>query len=84
MVFQGAKGLIKRFRPIILTEIDPNNLARYRQKPSDIIDFFREWNYRPMVWDDGVFTPVTTAEKARNYFFVPEHINIGEILNPKS
>jgi len=74
LVFQGARHLIERFKPIVLTEIDVNNLARYGQKPSDIIDFFRQWDYRLMIWEVGTFIPVKTAEKPGNYFFIPEHI----------
>ncbi len=73
LVFQGAKAVIERFRPIVLTEIDANNLARYQQNPSDMLDFFRQWNYRLMVWDAGAFVPAADAEKPGNYFFIPEH-----------
>jgi FkbM family methyltransferase len=73
LVFQGAKGLIERFKPIVLTEIDVSNLTRNQQKPSDILDFFRPWNYRIMVWQAGAFIPVTSVEKQGNYFFIPEH-----------
>jgi len=76
LVFQGARGIIERFKPIVLTEIDANNLARYRQKPSDIVDFFRRWNYRLVVWESGTFRPVAGAEKPGNYFFIPQHIVI--------
>jgi len=74
LVFQGAKGTIERFKPIVLTEIDANNLARFGHAPSDILDFFRTRNYRPMVWDAGAFIPVAGVESPRNYFFIPEHI----------
>ena len=75
-MFQGARDTIGRFKPIVLTEIDANNLARYGQKPSDVLDFFRTWNYRPMVWEAGAFIPVAEAEKPGNYFFIPEHVRI--------
>jgi hypothetical protein len=76
LVFQGAQGMIERFKPIILTEIDASNLARYQQKPSDIINFFRQWKYRLMIWEADVFIPVTDAQSPRNYFFIPEHMDI--------
>jgi FkbM family methyltransferase len=76
LAFQGAKDTIERFKPIVLTEIDANNLARYGQKPSDILDFFRTWNYRLMVWEAGAFISVVEAEKPGNYFFIPEHVRI--------
>jgi len=75
LVFQGAKGTIERFKPIVLTEIDANNLARFGHTPSDILDFFRTWNYRPMVWDAGAFIPVAEAVAPGNYFFIPEHFH---------
>jgi len=76
LVFQGAKGVIERFKPIVLTEIDVNNMSRYQQQPSDIINFFRQWNYKLMVWQAGTFIPVADAQKPGNYFFIPEHIVI--------
>ena len=74
LVFQGARRTIERFKPIVLTEIDANNLVRFQQKPSDIIDFFREWKYRLMVWDGGGFISVISADKPGNYFFIPEYM----------
>jgi len=76
LVFRGARELIERFKPIILTEIDANNLARFKHKPSDVLDFFRRWKYRPMVWDAETFVPVRAAEKPGNYFFIPAHISL--------
>ena len=73
LVFQGARDTIARFKPIVLTEIDANNLARYGHKPSDILDFFRTWDYKLMVWEAGAFIPAAGAEKPGNYFFIPEH-----------
>ena len=78
LVFQGGQGLIERFKPIVLTEIDASNLARYQQKPSDIVDFFRQWNYKLMIWEAGHFIPATDAENSGNYFFIPEHINLNQ------
>ncbi len=73
LVFQGARDMIERFKPIVLTEIDANNLARYGHAPSDILDFFRTRHYTPMVWEAGGFIPVAEAQKPGNYFFIPEH-----------
>lgn len=71
LVFKGARHLIERFKPVILTEIDANNLERFQQKPSDIMDFFRAWDYRAMIWDSGTFVPVADVDVAGNYFFIP-------------
>jgi len=74
LALQGAAGLIDRFKPIILTEIDAHTLERYQQKPSDFVNFFSQWEYTPMVWDEDKFIPVSTVEKTNNYFFIPQHI----------
>jgi len=74
LVFQGARATIERFKPVVLTEIDANNLARYHQKPSDVVNFFRQWKYRLMIWQAGAFVPAADAEKSGNYFFIPDHI----------
>jgi len=76
MVFQGARQTIERFKPIVLTEIDGSNLARYGQKPSDIIDFFSTWHYQLMIWEEGAFAHVKTADNPGNYFFIPEHLHM--------
>ena len=82
LVFQGARDLIERFRPIILTEIDVHNLARNQQKPSDIVNFFRPWNYKLMIWEAGAFIPVADADKSGNYFFIPEnHVILSAVKN---
>ena len=75
-VFQGALGVINRSKPIVLTEIDADKMARYGQKPSDMLDFFRIWNYRLMVWDKEAFIPLSGADKPGKYFFIPETIRI--------
>lgn len=75
-VFQGAKALIERFKPVVLTEIDAANLARFGNSPSDIVDFFRPWNYKLMVWEASKFVAIRSAEKPGNYFFIPEHCRI--------
>jgi FkbM family methyltransferase len=76
LVFQGAATVIERFKPIVLTEIDANNLARFGQKPSDILDFFRARNYRLMVWNASALVPALCADEPGNYFFIPEPIKI--------
>jgi len=75
LVFQGARDIIEKYKPIILTEIDAGNLQRYQQKPSDIIDFFHPWGYKVMVWEENNFRPALSADKPGNYFFIPKHIN---------
>jgi FkbM family methyltransferase len=84
LVFQGAKNTIERFKPIVLTEIDIDNLVRYQQKPSDVINFFRQWNYKLMIWQAGKFVEVKDAEKSGNYFFIPEQLNIKALTGPAS
>ncbi len=74
LVFEGAKAVIERFRPIVLTEIDADNMARFGHKPSDMLDFFRARNYRLMIWSQAAFIPIAAADKPGNYFFMPEHI----------
>lgn len=76
LVFKGARAIIERFKPIVLTEIDQNNLFRFGQKPSDIINFFRILNYKLMIWEAGDFIAVNSADEPRNYFFIPEHIEV--------
>ncbi len=76
LAFRGAKGLIERFRPLVLAEVDANNMNRYQLKPSDIVKFFTDLNYRLMVWENDQFVLKSSADVSSNYFFVPEHMKL--------
>ena len=75
-VFQGASKIIKKFNPIILTEIDEGNMSRYKLRVSDILNFFLPLRYRLVIWDGHSFVAKSSIEGAGNYFFIPEHTKL--------
>ena len=74
LVFQGARDLIERFKPIVLTEIDASNLARYQQKPSDIIDFFQRVELQ--AHGLGGWMPLSRLQRRKNQAIIFLYRNI--------
>jgi FkbM family methyltransferase len=45
-VLQGAKETLRRFRPVILMEVDPHLLASFGTRPEEIFNLLSELGYR--------------------------------------
>lgn len=61
-VLAGAKETIRKYRPIVLVEVDSNLLSAFDAKPADISQFFEELGYS--------FSPIGTT----NWLFRPGRI----------
>lgn len=63
--FDALKGSIetlKRFRPIVLMELDMDNMQRAACSPNEILDFWRALNYRVgRIRNSGETTPINDA-----------------------
>lgn len=64
--FNAQKGSIqtlKRFRPIVLMELDMDNMQRAACSPDDILDFWRDINYLvSKIQTDGATTPIQSTD----------------------
>ena len=46
MVFSGAMETIKKYRPIILSELSDNMMTLLGNRSEDVIQMLREFNYK--------------------------------------
>lgn len=58
---RGSLATLQRFRPIVLMELDRDNLERAACKPNDILDFWHTLNYRiSRIKCDGETVPINS------------------------
>lgn len=72
-VYQGGKEIIKKYKPIIFSEMLRKWSAKFGYHPNDIINFFGEMGYQCYVIDKGClrrFYKVDTQTIQTNYFFL--------------
>lgn len=72
LVFQGAKGVINKYRPVILSEIDRGHLHRYQQTTDSVEQFFSKLSYLIYIYKNGSFVKAHSLAKESNYFFIPQ------------
>jgi len=60
---RGAVGTLRRFRPLVLMEVDLDNLSRAGSTPVEVLEFWHDLNYRVKRIDgSGSGTPIAAAE----------------------
>lgn len=62
----GAEGTIRRFRPIVVCEIEHRHLRRYGADPAEVLDWFRLRGYRPYRVHAGALLPVDRVVVPQN------------------
>ena len=72
LVFRGAEDTIKKYKPLILCEVDIGNMSRYGYKPSDLEGFFGALAYKIFSYREGAFVYNKKIIESSNYFFVPD------------
>jgi FkbM family methyltransferase len=71
-VLRGAAGVIARFEPVILCEIQELSRSRYGIDPTEPFRFLAERSYRAFRWRPPHLVPCTGPVPGTiNYFFVP-------------
>jgi FkbM family methyltransferase len=84
-VFRGARDVLERFKPIVFTEMLRKWSARFGYHPNEIIDFFRDMNYRCFVLSEGMLQPfpeMTDQTVETNFFFLhtQRHLSMVRFL----
>lgn len=81
LVFRGAVDIIKKCRPIILSEVDALAMSRYGYQPSDLEEFFRAFAYKIFSYRNEILGSNEKIIENGNYFFIPEEkmSKIGQI-----
>jgi hypothetical protein len=67
----GAGMPLRRFRPVVVAELNSVCLSRDHRTPNDVLRLLCEAGYRCKRTEDGVIaTPLTVAGRARPYGIV--------------
>jgi FkbM family methyltransferase len=68
-VLTGGAGVIEKFRPAILMEIETRHLSRYGQSAQTVVSWLRARDYTMHHWHDGWRETADVSEEHRNYLF---------------
>ncbi|MFT5387176.1 MAG: FkbM family methyltransferase [Candidatus Omnitrophota bacterium] len=71
-VFKGAEDIIKRDKPVVLSEVENDNLKRFNLTADDIQNFFKQYGYKTYYLDGKNLIECEKIEEPLNYFFIPE------------
>jgi FkbM family methyltransferase len=79
---RGGLSTLRRHRPIVLSEVVDQNLARYGHRSTDIFELFAELQYSPFGLKDGYPTPVGLATAYNDIIFAPRESEFAtEVAN---
>lgn len=71
-VLRGAEETIRRFRPVLLIEIEDRHLDKFGADSSTVVDIMMAHGYSMSTLWNGRWEPVeTVTERTRNYVFTP-------------
>lgn len=72
LVFGGAPDTLRRWKPIVLCEIEARHLERYARTPETFLDRFTDHGYRVYRYRAGRLSQVVDIDPAENdYLFLP-------------
>lgn len=72
LVFGGANETIRRWRPVVVCEVEERHLARYERRADGLIEQLRGHGYRAYRYGDGRLAPVRAVLPEENdYVFLP-------------
>ena len=73
LVLKGAVNTIKKFRPIIMIEIEDRWIESYNIKREDINYFFKQLNYQTNYYSKGALNKCDIyLKKINNFIFIPQ------------
>jgi FkbM family methyltransferase len=68
----GADTTVRRFRPVVICEIEHRHLRRYGSDPRDVLAWFTQRGYQPHRVHGGQLVPVTEVVAGHNdYILLP-------------
>ena len=76
LALKGMVDTLKKFRPVVFFEMNPQNLAVYPYEATDIISFFHQNNYKIKNLDGEICSSATYANLAKtDDMFIAEPTN---------
>jgi len=82
LVFKGGMGTIKKYKPIIFTEMLRKWTSKFNYHPNDIINLLSQFGYRCFVLEDKILKPFNLVDentKETNYFFLHKEAHHDKI-----
>ena len=79
MIFYGGKGTIKKYRPIILSEVEDGHLRKFNSSKQEMESFFKGLGYKIFCLENGELLEKANIEKDSNYFFIPKEQGVNFI-----
>ncbi len=76
-VFQGARRMIEKSKPVILCELCEDFLGRFNCSLKQVENFFTALGYRAYVLSETLI-PVERLSRTGNFFFLPEAFSLPE------
>ncbi len=76
LVLWGGVQTIKKFRPVILAEVDAKHLNRFGNSVQEVKDFFKGLSYDFFCLIDGRLSKMADIKEDSNYFFIPQEKNL--------
>jgi FkbM family methyltransferase len=70
-VLAGGAGVIEKFCPAMLVEIEARHLSRYGHSAQAVVDWLLVRGYTMHSWHNGWRETATVSEQCRNYLFRP-------------
>ncbi|MCA9399930.1 MAG: FkbM family methyltransferase, partial [Candidatus Omnitrophica bacterium] len=70
LIFTGAKEVLSRFKPTVLSEVDKGNLQRFDLTTDDLKALFGGLGYKIYILEQGCLQETNNLDAERNYFFV--------------
>ncbi len=70
-VLEGGRGVIEKFAPYLLVEIESRHTARFGRSPQDIVSWLRDRGYTMHTWRHGWHPAASVTPQTRNYLFRP-------------
>ncbi|MCP4652632.1 MAG: FkbM family methyltransferase [Candidatus Omnitrophica bacterium] len=71
LAFHGAREMIAKCKPVVLSEVDKGHLSRHNHTPAQMFQFFSDMGYVAYIYRNSKFTLVNSLNDDANYFFVP-------------
>ncbi len=71
LVFEGAKNVLNRDKPVVLCEAYEAWLKRFGREREDLLRFFNQFNYQAFALKGKELVPIKELHEDGNYFFIP-------------
>lgn len=81
-IFYGGADTIKKYRPVVLSEVEDEHLRKFNNSTQEIETFFKKLAYKIFYLEENELLEKAKIDRDSNYFFIPEE-KVNTILSLK-